>query len=338
MKRDLQLYTTALERHKPVCCLRDAASSSSLTTPLSLSPSADCKAASSPPGVPPQASASTQAAAPSPSTSLTSSVGSPHLSSSTPAPTTVALSADPSSEVFTSSSLMTVPYSVSFSTPPAAHSLFSNDPPSLITSMPTNVPSSSLSRAAQPQSRQGAIDEGSPSADACFSTLHPGALDAFLMKQASFLTASSNVVPHYSHAVAENTALVAQGFPMTVPQLHPGHFRGNQVDSSSPPSLLTPTLQDPALQSLSVSLHSKPEPAPVPAFSSKPSYTQHVGPNPVSLLSMLTVPSPLNESQTTSGSFNGPLSQPTPWLPPLVDPSRDLSLSELLEVNDWILQ
>lgn len=218
---------------------------------------------------------------------------------------------------------MTVPYCVSLSTAPAAHSLFSDDPPSLITSRPANVCTSLVSNPvpAQPQSRQGAIHEGSSlSTDTCFSTLDSGALDVFLMKSTSFLTASSDVVPHYSHVVAENTGLVGHGCPVDVLQLHPGHFRGNPVNSSS------------------VSPQTNPELSPVPAFASKPSYSQHVAPNPVSLLSLLTVPSPLNESQTTSRSFNGPLSQPMPSPPPLAYPSRDLSLSELLEVDDWILQ
>ncbi|XP_076580431.1 uncharacterized protein batf2 [Chaetodon auriga] len=346
LKRDLHRYTTALDRHEPNCCLRGAtsSSSSSSTTRLSLSPSVDCQSGYSPPVVPPQASASSQAASPSVSTSPTSSlglqnlecVGGPHFSSSTAAPTTtLASTSNSSSKLFTSSSSMTVPYSV-----PAAHSLFCNEPPSLITSRPTNVrpvctsidsnpvPSSSFTAAARPQSRQGTIHEGSSlSADACFPTL--GALDSFLIKQASFLTASSNVVPHYSHVVAENTGLVAQGCPMNVPQLHPGHFREKPVNSSSPRSLLP---SGPALQSLSVSPQTNLEPSPAPAFALKPSSSS------TSLLSMLTVPSPLNEPQTTSSSFNGPLSQPLPLLPPLADPSRDLSLSELLEVNDWILQ
>ncbi|XP_070849909.1 uncharacterized protein batf2 [Chaetodon trifascialis] len=355
LKRDLLRYTTALDRHEPNCCLHGTASSSSSssTTRLSLSPSVDCQSGSSPPVVPPQASASTQAAASSVSTSLTSSLGlqnlecveSPHLSSSTAAPTTTTLASptNSSSKLFTSSSSMTVPFSV-----PAPHSLFYNELPSLITSRPTNVrplctsldsnpvPSGSFTAAARPQSRQDTVHEGSSlSADACFSTLRPGALDSFLMKQPSFLTASSNVVPLNSHVVAENTGPVAQSSPMNAPQLHPGHFRGNPVNSSSPRSLL---LSGPTLQSLSVFPQTSPEASSAPAFALKPSYSPHMLPSSVSLLSMLTVPSPLNEPQTTSSSFNGPLSQPLPSPPPLADPSRDLSLSELLEVNDWILQ
>lgn len=349
MKKDLHLYTTALERHKPFCCLKASASSFTSTARLSASPSAGCQTGSSPQRVPPQASSSTLAAAPSASTSLTSSmelqtldcVESAHLSSSAPTTPTLASSAGSSAELFTSSSSITVPYSVSFSTVPAPHSLFSKDPPSLITSRPTNappvctslvsnpVPSGSHATAAQPQSRQGTIHES-------FSTLHPGALDAFLTRQASF-SPSSNVVPPYSHLAAENAGLLAHSCPMNVPQLHPGHFRENPINSGLC-SLLPPTLQDPVLQSLSVSSQANLESPPASAFALKPSYSQHITPNPASLLSMLTVPSPLYVSQTTSSSSDGPLSQPPPLLPPLGDPLRDFSLSELLEVDDWILQ
>lgn len=339
MKKDLHLYTVALERHTPFCRLKASASSSS----PSHSPSADCQTGSSPRGVPPQASSSTLAAALSPSTSLTPRLGlqtlgcvkSTHLSSSTTTATTLAPSADSSAELFTSSSSLTVPYSVSFSTVPPPHSLFSEDPPSLVASRPVctslvsnPVPSSSLTTAAQPQSRQGAVHES-------FSTHHPGALDEFLMRQAPF-TPSSDVVPPYSRLAAENTGLVGHGCPLNVPQLHPDHFRVNPVDSGPPCSLLPPTLQDPALQSLSVSPQANPESSPASAFASKPSYSRHITPNPAPLLPLLTVPSPL--SHTTSSSFDGPLSQPPPSLPPLGDPLRDFSLSELLEGNDWILE
>ncbi|XP_044039204.1 uncharacterized serine-rich protein C215.13 isoform X2 [Siniperca chuatsi] len=359
LKKDLHLYTAALERHEPFCCLRASASSSSSTTHLSVSPSADCQTCSSPPGVPPQGSSSTLAASLSLSTSLTSSMGlqtldcveSTHLSSSTPAPTatTLASTNSLSAEPFTSSSSITVPYSTSFFTAAAPHSLFSENPPSLITSRLTNatpvctslvsnpVVSSSLTTAAQPQSGQDTIHESSSvSTNAYFSTLHPSSLDAFLMKQASFLTASPNVVPPYSHSGAENAGVVVPGCPMNVPPLHPGQFSGNPINSSQPCSLSLSTLQDPAPPSLSVSPQSNPEPSPANAFALKPSYSQQISPAP--LLSLLTVPSPLNVSQTSSCSFDIPLSQPLPLLSPLGDPLRDLSLSELLEVNDWILQ
>ncbi|XP_042368712.1 flocculation protein FLO11 [Plectropomus leopardus] len=339
LKKDLHLYMTALERHKPFCCLK---ASSGSTTCASVSPSADCQRGPSPPGVPPQTLSSTLAPAPSVSTSLPSSlqtrdcVEGAHLSSST-TPTTKTLASPicSSAELFTLSSPVTSPYSVSFSAVPAPHSLFSD---SLITSRPTNVPpvctssvsnpvpSSSFAAAAEPQSAQGTINESSSiPANACFPPLHSSALDAFLMKD-SFLTASSNEGHPYSQLGAQEAALVSQVCPVNVPQLQPGQFSKNPIISS--PSLLPPALEDPAPQPLLV-------PSPASVFASPSSYSGQL--NSESLLSLLTVPSPLNVSQTTSSSFDGPLSQHPPLLPTLGDPSRDLSLSELLEVNDWIL-
>ncbi|XP_034712862.1 uncharacterized protein DDB_G0271670 [Etheostoma cragini] len=344
LKKDFHLYTTTLERHKPFCRRKESTSSSSSTTCLSVSPRANGQAGPNPPAIPPQASGSTFAAAPTHSTSSTHSLGlqtcGTHRSSSAATPPTTTTLASPrgsSHELCTTSSSATPPYSASFSAVPAPNSLFSQDPPSLITSRQTNiptvctsvvsdpVPSTSLTAAAQPQSGQRIINESSAmSSNAGFSLRHSGALDAFLMTQDTFLIDSSTVVPSYSHLGAENTGLVAQGCSMDVPQLHPCQFSRIPVDSSSP------TIQDPALQSLSA-------PPPDSAFASKPSYSQQVSLNPAPLLSLLTVPSPLYVPQTTSGIFDGPLSQPPSLLPQLGDISRDLSLSELLEVNDWIL-
>lgn len=345
MKRDLHFYTAALENHKPLCCLPDAAPGSSSTPCLSVSRSADCQAGSSPPGDPPQASTSTAAAAPSLCTSLTSGldlqtpdcVKSTHLSPSTPALTTTTSSSSDSSsyEFFTSSSSRITPYSTSWSTALAPRSLFSDDLPPLITSNVTPVCTSSLITAAIP--RRGATHEHSMSANACSSALHSDALDAFLMDQASFQRVSSNVPP-YAHLAAENTALAAQGCLKNAPQLHPAHFSGNLISSNVPRSLLPSTLQEPVHQSLSVSPQGNPEPSPASAFASKPSSSQHVSFNSASLLSQLTAPSPINVSLTTSSSFDGSLAQPPTSPSALGATSKDLSFSELLEVNDWILQ
>ncbi|XP_054457527.1 uncharacterized protein batf2 [Anoplopoma fimbria] len=327
LKKDLHLYTTALEHHKPLCRLKDSASSS--TTSLSVSPSADCQNKSSPPGVPPRASRSAFAAAPSLSTSLTSSLGlqtsdcveSTHLSSLTPpTTTTLATPRGPSTELFTSSSSVTAPDSVSFSAVRTPRSLFNGHSPSLITSRPTNVPPVCTSLVSHPApSRSGGVHESSStSANAHFSPLHPVALDEFLMTQASFLPASSNVVPLHSYLAAENAGLDC---PMNVSELRPCQFSRNSVNSSS---LLPPSYQDPHPQSLSMS-------------SPASAYSQQVSFNCASLLSLLTVPSPLNVSLTTSSSFDEPVPQPPPLVPLLEDTPRDLSLSELLEVNDWIL-
>lgn len=338
LKKDLHLYTSALERHQPFCCLKDSASSS--TTRPSVSSSAGCRTNSSPPGVPPQASRCAFAAAPSLSTSLTSGLGfqtrdcveSARVSSLTPTPpttTTLDLPHGSSAELFTSSSSATAPDSVSFCAVPTPRSLFSGDPPSLITPRPTNVPplcTSLVSHSAP--SRSGAVHESSStSASAHFSPLRPAALDEFLMTQATFLPASSNVVTLNSPLAAENVGL---GCPMNVSQLRPAQFSTNSVNSSLPCCLFPTTLLDPSPQSLSMS-------PPAFAFAFKPSYSQQVTLNCPSLLSMLTVPSPLNVSQSTSSSFDELVPQPPPSLPLFGDTSRDLSLSELLEGNDWIL-
>ncbi|XP_036967886.1 basic leucine zipper transcriptional factor ATF-like 2 [Acanthopagrus latus] len=333
LRKDFQLYTMALERHKPFCSLRDSAAH------LLVSPSTNSQPGPSPPRVSPQAS--TPAVAPSLSTSLTStldlealkSLESPYRSSS--APTTSASSTASSSELFTRSGSVTAPYSVSFSAVSAPHSLFINDPPSPIRSRPTNVKpvctslfsnpsaSSALSTAARPQSRQGAVYHGSSLSEACSSTYDPGA--------ASFQTASFKGASPYSSAEPENTGLEVQGCSMNVPQLHSGAFTESQISSSLPPPLLTSMLQHPALQSFSGSNLEL-------TVSSKPTDSRHAASNPASLLSLLTVPSPLPASQSTSSSLDAPLSQPPLSLPALGDPLGDLSLSELLEVNDWILQ
>lgn len=344
LKKDLHLYTTALEHHEPHCCLREPAFSSSSSTPHLASPSVGCRTGSSLPGVAPQASNSSLLAAPSLSTSLNSSPGlqtldyveNTHISPSTSAPTTTTLasSCGSSTDLFITSSPspMTVPCSLSFSTLLSPHSLFSKEPvitsglttiPPVRTGLaPDHVPSSPLNVAAHPQSVQDAIRETSSlSADACFSALNSDTLEAFLTIQNSYITASSNAVPPYYN--------VAGGCHMNT-----GLYSDSSAQSCS---LLPPTLQDAALQSFSVSPQARLEPTPAPAFALKSSSSQQMTPNPAPLLSLLTVPSPLNFPRPTSNSFDRSTPQPPPSLPQLVDGSRDVSLSELLEVNDWIL-
>ncbi|KAM7366129.1 hypothetical protein PAMP_015597 [Pampus punctatissimus] len=349
LKKEARHYTTTLESHKPFCCLLVSQSTVDATVPQHCSsPTKDLS----------QTSCSTLAAVPSPSTSLTPGLvhhthdcvdnthRSPSLSSGSPAEL---FNTSPSSDA------MAVPFSVA-----APHSLFSKEPLSLITSRPTNADLTPLcssliskptsSATAQPPSKQDINDSYSMSANALVhmnspgvlpsshtdpSTLHLGVLDPFLMKQASFQTASSNVVPPYSRPPAtENTVLAAQGFPMNVPQLHSCKFSGNPQKLSPPRIPLASPLQDPALQSLSVSLRVNQNPSPAPAFTFKPSYSQQMTSTPTSLLSLLTVPSPVNVPQTTCSSSDASLTQPKSSLG---DPSRELSFSELLEVNDWLL-
>ncbi|XP_023139027.1 basic leucine zipper transcriptional factor ATF-like 2 [Amphiprion ocellaris] len=129
-------------------------------------------------------------------------------------------------------------------------------------------------------------------------------VDAFLTKQTPFPAASPCAVPPYPR----------------LPQLHPCQFSPNR---SSPPAA--------AAQSLSVPPQASLQPSPALPFSLNPSYTS---PSPASLLSLLTVPSPLNVLQTKSSSTDRALSQPSP---PDLGPDLGLDLSELLENNDWIL-
>lgn len=340
MKRDFHFYTAALERHNPFCCLQGATPSSSSTPRLSVSHPVDGQAGANPPGGPPQASISTQAAALSLSTSLKSSLElqtpdcgkSTPLSSSTPPPTTTT-SASPGSssyDFFTSSGSRTASHSTSWWAALAPQSVLSDDPPPLVTSAVTSVCTSSLAAAAIPQSRQGAICEHLVLANACSSALHPDPPDAFLTEQASFQMASSNVPP-CAHLAAENTGLGGQGRLENAPQLHPAHFSGNLISSNVPgPPLL------PVHQAHSVSPQRRPQPPP--ASASKPSSSQHVSFDSESLLSLLTIPSPISASLTASSSLDGSVDQ-TPASPsPLGVTSKDLSLSEFLEVNDWILQ
>lgn len=193
------------------------------------------------------------------------------------------------------------------------------------------VPPSVLNVAAHPRSVQDTIHKTSSlSAGASCSAFISDTLDAFLTKQTSFVTSPSNVLPSYLHVATENVGLV-QGCHQNA-----GLYSENPNNSSLPCSLL-PRTQNAALQSFSASPQASLEPFLAPDFALKPSFSQQISPSPASLLSLLTVPSPLIVPQTTSNSFDGPTAQSSPSLPMLVDTSRDVSLSELLEVNDWIL-
>ncbi|XP_069015367.1 basic leucine zipper transcriptional factor ATF-like 2 [Embiotoca jacksoni] len=331
LKKNVHLYETALERHEPHCCLTASTSSSSSSTRHPVSASADGQNSLS--------SNATLSASPSPSTSLSSSLGlkRTHRSPSAAAPTTATSSAGSSVDLFPasshspSSSPVIVPSSVSFSThTPAPHSLFSEEP--LVTSRTANVMPVCANLASNPVLSTAAQLQPGP-ATICDETSSVSAnvfLDEFLMKQASFLAASSNMVPPSFLLGADNTVC-----PVNAPQLHPCEFSG-KINSSSPPYALLPSpLQSPAPQALSLSPQASLEPSPTPPFAL--TYNQQVTPSPVSLLSLLTVPSPPDISQSTSSSFDGSFSKPLPSPPPLGDHSKDVSLSEFLEINDWIL-
>ncbi|KAM4537165.1 uncharacterized protein batf2 [Odontesthes bonariensis] len=340
LKKELHLYEKALERHKPYCCLRVSTSSSS--TRLSVSSSALRKTSSRPP----QASSSTT---PSRSTSLTSSIDLQTLdctertrlspSASVPTTTTAASAAASSAELLTassSSSPATVPYAISFSPQPAPHSLFAELP--LITSKPTTARPVCASLVSNPVPFTAATQlksETSPASETSYC-----AEDAFLMKQHSSLTALPNMQTSFSHLEAENTCIVEQDCPMNAAQLYPCQVSGNPNSLTSPCALLSSPFPGPAPGTLSVSPQVSSEASPALPFAFKQTYDQQASSSPGSLLSRLTVPSPLDVPESTSGSFDGFFRQPPPSLPPSAPPrdtSKDLSLSELLEFNEWIL-
>ncbi|XP_035005604.1 protein c-Fos [Hippoglossus stenolepis] len=317
LQKNLQRYTKALARHEPYCCLRASASTS--RKHVSASHSGGCQSTSGPPPrFAPQAPSSILATPPLVSSSLGLQA---HLSSSA-SPQTFSLSSRLSAKLVlpSYSGPATLPYSV-----PDRHSLFRKEPPNttsptgvtpLCTSLlSTSITSSILTAAAQPQSGRDIIHgTSSVPANACFP-LNSGTLDAFLIKQTS-------VVPPYQHLAVETGGPVFQACPMNVPQLPLGQHSGNP-NGSSP--LLPPTLQDPAVQSPQANLE-------LPFAAASFGYRQQT-PNQESLLSLLTIPSPLN----SSSSSDALVCQPPPSQPLPGDPSSDLSLSELLEIDDWIL-
>ncbi|XP_028285648.1 uncharacterized protein batf2 [Parambassis ranga] len=301
LKKDLHLYTTALEHHEPHCTLNASTPSTSSSLSVSTCPTRSRS---------PQTMNSSLTAFPAPSTSLDLQ----SLKKTKLSPVALASHAGSSAELFaTSSSSMNFPYSVSCGT--QLHSLFSKEPER--TSKPTNVMPFYTSHVSNPahcttpllQSAQDSIPETSSASR-----------DAFFMKR-PFLTASHNAGSPYSCLQAENTEDCLKNKKLPPPY----QFKCGNISSSPCAFLPSP------LQSLSVS----PQLSSVPSFDPKPSYNQQ---GSSSLLSLLTVPSPLNVSHNTSSSFEGSLCQfPPPPLPPVGDHSKDISLSEFLENNDWIL-
>ncbi|KAF7657338.1 hypothetical protein LDENG_00027640 [Lucifuga dentata] len=352
LKRELRLYATALERHKPLCRLRTSSSSPTARLAASPSPSPaaallpmDLQCCSSPASPPLQTSCSSFAGPPSHSTSLTfptvECVQSAHLSSSPRALTSTTSNSSPTSSTETFSS------SASFCLSP--HSLFAPVSASLVSNL---VPSAFLTTTPLPHSDHRSSSASANAVNAVLrssshvspSVPHSDTLHAFLLKQVSFPTSSfhstSTVLPPYSPitpSIAEKATLAPHGCSMNTSELHPGRSGCTPTNSSSPCTLLPTFHQDSALQSLSVSPQTNPDPFSALDFALKSSYNQQNAPNPLSLLSLLTVPSPIDIPQNTSSSSTGPPCQPSSSLLPLTDNAKDVSLSELLESNDWIL-
>lgn len=281
LKKDLRLYETVLERHKPHCLLKDTGERNPSSSPpqasdsSSLKSHAGFKTLSNPKRTLLQPSASSSIAA--------------------------AAAASSAKLLATTSSSSSTPHSLSFSTHPAPHSLFC-DPPRI--TRPSFFPSTVAQTNKVPATSSASLS--SPFLD-----------DALLGKlDSSFSAAPAKP----SHLAGQNTGLLRQRSPSDVPRFFSCRFTGD----GAPP-------QTPAAQTQTVPAQATSVPFPAAPFTSVPGYSQQVSPGPESLLSLLTVPSPLNHCQATSGSFSGPLSQPAP------DYSKDISLSELLEVNEWIL-
>ncbi|KAL4006510.1 gastrin-releasing peptide receptor [Sarotherodon galilaeus] len=333
LKKELHFYTTSLERHEPYCRLPSSLAGSS---------SADCQTSSNHHGIAEVSDSNVAASSPLSFslTSMTSSLGLQSIDCvkrnhvSPPATTTLASSAHSSPKLFNSSSSsssspVTIPYSASFTTYTAPHSLFSKEP--IMTSSTTNgipicddlfsnpVPSGVLSTATQPTPEQDTLCEMGYTAD------------GFFKEKTSFLNATADATPPYSHLEAGSAGVVAPG---CVPQLPPCRFSGNQSSSIPPSTFLPSPLQNPLPPSLLASAASGLEPSPVPSFSSKQSYDQDNTSNSVSLLSLLTVPGPLDISQATSSSFDRAPSEPPPLAPQPGVPSKDLDLCDLY---DWLI-
>lgn len=323
MERELHYYTVALEHHEPFCCYQDAASRFVLATQT-----ADCQAGLL--GSAAQASASPRTADPSLSSSLNPSpqihkpVKSTSLSSSTLA-TAVASSSSSSYGLFPSSCFVTAPQSDSFTTLPTPHSLFCGDSPPLISAeLTTPACTAPLTALAMSQTNQVALNKNLVSSNPPFKDL-----DAFLMKQAS-----SSAHPSCSQSAAENRSLVSS--PVKVPQPHAAHLKENFINLNLPSSRLSPHSLGLTHQSLSVAPQEVLETSS--SIASDSSFNQHVNPQSSSLLSLLTVPDPLSVPPTTCDSLVRSFVQTSTLMSSLVDISTDLSLSELLNTNDWILE
>ncbi|XP_029382477.1 cell wall protein DAN4 [Echeneis naucrates] len=342
LKKELQCYTTALVNHEPYCLLRASGSSTSRKRRLSDSHLTESQTSSSSSKVVPQTISPTLDTNTSISTSPTSSMGLKTLdcaentdlppSASAPTNTALAFSSGSSTEcvIASSSSPVTAPYSGSFCTFSAPHSLFSekstiNSWPSNVTPVHTNFvsackPSNSLTTAAQAQS---GYPSSTVSANPCFNSCHSDILEEFLMKQTS--------------TPPIDQSQLTQGYVTNVPHCNPDQFSERPNRSSSLSSISSSRPQAPTPVALTDSPQVNLEPTLTPAFVFKPSYSQQMTPHHTSLLSLLTIPSPLNISPTTSNSSDDFIRQPPSSLPLSSDSTNELSLSEFLEVNDWIL-
>ncbi|KAM9424513.1 uncharacterized protein batf2 [Pholidichthys leucotaenia] len=256
---------------------------------------------------------------PSPSSSTSLAVPSPTKSSSPRVPpqasyTSLATAASATSAAVSSAQLfsspasssssspVTVPYTASFLTQSAPQSLFNRQLPISTGSTTVKTVSTDLVSKPAPPAVPGNVYDTS-----------------FTDVPFSFLTTTTL---SYSHSEAGETSTEAPGYP----QLHPCKFTGNPRNSSPPSTISQPALQDFPIKSLPGNLES----SRTPFFPQRTSYSQQAAANSESLL---TLPFTLS----TSSSSDGSLDHAPPSVPPQWDLGKDLSLSELLENNEWIL-
>lgn len=269
LKRELDYYTLILERHKPFCCLKDAASAA---TPDGHSGS---------PAAVTQASASSHAAELSlPSAQIHHSA---RLSSATSAA---------AYDLCRSTSTLTT--CDSFNPLLAPHSLCLGDSPPLT-------------------AREGATPAYALPVTAAATS--PACSGTFLMNQAS-----SNAPLSCSHSAAESRGAV--GSAVNVHQLV--HLRYLQpMENSLPSSHLSPN--PPSLSQASAS---------IPSFGG--GLAQNNTSESESLLSLLTAPPPISLLPTDFTGFHESFAQSA--FSSTFDISADLSLSELLSTDEWILE
>lgn len=233
---------------------------------------------------------------------------------------TATSASSPSSSYFASSSSFSAPYSGCLSKRAAPHSLFAEYPPLFIPSQQT-ICSASLAAAASPQSKQSGLHEHSVPANTSLN-IYSERSDTFLPEQAS---ANAQL----SYLVGVNASLVEQSCPANVPQPNPAPFPGAVSNSDLLCLVPSSALQEPAAhQSPSVSPQGDPGPSSIDSLRITPDHAFSVPPTP----------SPLSKPLTTSSNIGGSLTLPPMLLPPPLDPSGDVSLSEFLDVNDWIFQ
>lgn len=302
LKKELYYYTLVLERHKPFCCLKDAvAGSASMPDGLAGSPAAVTRASASP-----------QTAGLSLLTSFDSS-----STSSTPGTAFTS----PYDLGTSTSALTTSAHSDSFPPLLPSHSLFAGHSPPL-TTLEGATPACTLPITAPATSPPNRVALSDHPLSALFST--PVSKGTFLMNRAS-----SSAPFSYSHSAAEKRGRVSSPVHvLQLPTVHSKHLRPmeNSLHSSLPSSHLSPYPQ---------SLSAAPQET-ASTTSSGGGFGQNISSESESLLSLLIVPPPLSLPPSDFISF--PESSAQSSLSPLFDISTDVSLSELLTTDEWILE